>query len=324
MMDNNIDIELNKDVHGLIDAVNNFFPGTVTVTFIGKLQSGYVRHDQAQTVQDGKNIIVQIADLSAPDYTASHELLHLLMVLRGFPQVFYSLTTGDDTLDEQLKMMGTELYDIVSHFVVVSEQRKHNLINDDIEEMYLKGVYATIKPEPDPLDDQMMLRLTTLLDALVFYGEGIDKVADKFKQDFPVSFEAAQKLYQVITDKPTDSPFGLRRNVVKLFKAFDEQLKDWELPALHNTEFTTLTSVLSERQLGLKVKQLFEIYHSDLTEVTSNTKGYVGFNRVDDQNSFVLANPKGNQDDPEFFKGVYDKSVKQLFDDLKMPYIVRK
>ncbi|PAL01236.1 IpaB/EvcA family protein [Lentilactobacillus parakefiri] len=323
-MDNNIDIELNKDVHGLIDAVNNFFPGKVTVTFIGQLQSGYVRHDQAQTVQDGKNVIVQIADLSAPNYTASHELLHLLMVLRGFPQVFYSLTTGDDTLDEQLKMMGTELYDIVSHFVVVSEQRKHNLIDDEIEGMYLKGVYATIKPEPKPLDDQMMLRLTTLLDALVFYGEGIDKVADKFKQDFPISFEAAKKLYQVITDKPTDSPFGLRRNVVKLFKASDEQLKEWELPALHNTEFTTLTSVLSERQLGLKVKQLFEIYHSDLVEVNSNTKGYVGFNRVDDQNSFVLANPKGNQDDPAFFKAVYDKSVKQLFDDLKMPYIVRK
>lgn len=323
-MDNNIDIELNKDVHGLIDAVNNFFPGKVTVTFIGQLQSGYVRHDQAQTVQDGKNVIVQIADLSAPNYTVSHELLHLLMVLRGFPQVFYSLTTGDDTLDEQLKMMGTELYDIVSHFVVVSEQRKHNLIDDEIEGMYLKGVYATIKPEPKPLDDQMMLRLTTLLDALVFYGEGIDKVADKFKQDFPISFEAAKKLYQVITDKPTDSPFGLRRNVVKLFKVFDEQLKDWKLPALHNTEFTTLTSVLSERQLGLKVKQLFEIYHSDLVEVNSNTKGYVGFNRVDDQNSFVLANPKGNQDDPAFFKAVYDKSVKQLFDDLKMPYIVRK
>ncbi len=71
-------------------------------------------------------------------------------------------------------------------------------------------------------------------------------------KDFPVSFAAAQKLYQVISEKPTDSPFSLRRNVVKLFKAFDEQLKDWELPALHNTEFTTVTSVLSERQLGLK------------------------------------------------------------------------
>ncbi|GHP13118.1 hypothetical protein YK48G_05430 [Lentilactobacillus fungorum] len=323
-MDNPINIELNDQVQDLINAVNHLFPGTATVTFLGKLQSGYVRHDQAQTVQDGKNIIVQIADLSAPNYTASHELLHLLMVLRGFPQVFYSLTTGDDTLDDQLKMMGTELYDIVSHFVVVSEQRKHGLINEDIEQMYLKGIYATIKPEPNPLDDQMMLRLTTLLDAMVFYGDKLKTVADQLKGDFPISYAAAEKLYAIITDKPTNSPFGLRRNVVKLFKAFDEQLKDWELPALHNTEFTTLTSVLSERQLGLEVKQLFEVYHSELVEINSQTKAYVGFNRVDDQNSFVLANPKGNQDNPEFFKRVYNQTVKQLFDDLKMPYIIRK
>ncbi|EHO49535.1 hypothetical protein [Lentilactobacillus kisonensis] len=323
-MDNSINIELNDQVQDLINAVNQLFPGTITVTFIGKLQSGYVRHDQAQAVQDGKNVIIQIADLSAPNYTASHELLHLLMVLRGFPQVFYSLTTGDDKLDDQLKMMGTELYDIVSHFVVVSEQRKHGLINDEIEQMYLKGIYATIKPEPDPLDDEMMLRLTTLLDAMVFYGDKLATVADKLKKDFPVSYAAAEKLYAIITDKPTDSPFSLRRNVVKLFKAFDEQLKDWELPALHNTEFTTLTSVLSERQLGLEVKQLFEVYHSELVEINSNTKAYVGFNRVDDQNSFVIANPKGDQDNPEFFKDVYGKTVKQLFDDLKMPYIIRK
>lgn len=323
-MDNSINIELNDQVQDLINAVNQLFPGTITVTFIGKLQSGYVRHDQAQAVQDGKNVIIQIADLSAPNYTASHELLHLLMVLRGFPQVFYSLTTGDDKLDDQLKMMGTELYDIVSHFVVVSEQRKHGLINDEIEQMYFKGIYATIKPEPDPLDDEMMLRLTTLLDAMVFYGDKLATVADKLKKDFPVSYAAAEKLYAIITDKPTDSPFSLRRNVVKLFKAFDEQLKDWELPALHNTEFTTLTSVLSERQLGLEVKQLFEVYHSELVEINSNTKAYVGFNRVDDQNSFVIANPKGDQDNPEFFKDVYGKTVKQLFDDLKMPYIIRK
>ncbi|MCH4164871.1 MAG: IpaB/EvcA family protein [Lentilactobacillus diolivorans] len=323
-MNNEINIELNDSVHSLIDAVNSFFPGTVTVTFIGKLQSGYVRHDQAQAVQDGKNITVQIADLSAPNYTASHELLHLLMVLRGFPQVFFSLTTGQDQLDDQLKMMGTELYDIVSHFVVVSEQRKHGLINDEIEKMYLKGIYATIKPEPDPVDDQMTLRLMTLLDALVFYGDHFDSVADKLSGDFPISLAAAKNLYKVITEKPTDSPFGLRRNVVKLFKAFDEQLRKWELPPLHNDEFTTLTSVLSKRQLGLQVKQLFEVYHSELIEVNSNTRAYVGFNRVDDQNSFVIANPKGNQDNPEFFKTIYNKTVKELFDELKMPYIERK
>ncbi|EEI71333.1 hypothetical protein [Lentilactobacillus hilgardii] len=323
-MDNEINIELNDQVHSLIDAVNNFFPGTVTVNFLGKLQSGYVRHDQSQVVQDGKNIMIQIADLSAPNYTASHELLHLLMVLRGFPQVFFSLTTGNADLDDQLKMMGTELYDMVSHFVVVSEQRKHGLIDDEIEAMYMKGVYATIKPEPDPVDDQMTLRLMTLLDAMVFYGDRFSQVADKLKKDFPISLAAAEKLYQLITEKPTDSPFGLRRNVVKLFKAFDEQMKQWALPPLHNTEFTTLTSVLSKRQLGLQVKQLFEVFHSELIEVNSNTRAYVGFNRVDDQNSFVLANPKGEQDNPEFFQEIYGKTVKALFDSLKMPYIERK
>lgn len=323
-MDNEINFDLNDQVHSLIDAVNHYFPGTVTVTFLGKLQAGYVRHDQSQVVQDGKNVIIQIADLSAPNYTASHELLHLLMVLRGFPQVFFSLTTGNSQLDDQLKMMGTELYDIVSHFVVVSEQRKHGLIDDDIEEMYLKGIYATIKPEPNPLDDQMTLRLMTLLDAMVFYGDHFDQVVGKLKQDFPVSLAAAEKLYQVITEKPTDSPFGLRRNVVKLFKAFDEQLKQWELPPLHNTEFTTLTSVLSKRQLNLQVRQLFEVFHSELIEIHSNTRAYVGFNRVDDQNAFVLANPKGDQDNPEFFKKIYDKTVKELFDSLKMPYIERE
>lgn len=322
-MNNEVNIDLNDDVQSLINAVNNFFPGTATVTFIGKLQAGYVRHDQAQTIQDGKNIIVQIDDLSAPNYTASHELLHLLMVLRGFPQVFFSLTTGDDKLDEQLKMMGTELYDIVSHFVVVSEQRKHGLITDEIESMYLKGIYATIKPEPQPVDDQMTLRLMTLLDAMVFYGDKFDQVNDQLEKDFPISLAAAKKLYKVITEKPTDSPFGLRRNVVKLFKAFDEQMKQWELPPLHNTEFTTLTSVLSKRQLNLQVKQLFEVFHSELIEVNSNSRAYVGFNRVDDQNSFVLANPKGEKDNPDFFKEVYNKTVKELFDDLKMPYIER-
>ncbi|EHM00940.1 hypothetical protein HMPREF9103_00271 [Lentilactobacillus parafarraginis F0439] len=163
----------------------------------------------------------------------------------------------------------------------------------------------------------------TLLDAMVFYGDKFDQVNDQLEKDFPISLAAAKKLYKVITEKPTDSPFGLRRNVVKLFKAFDEQMKQWELPPLHNTEFTTLTSVLSKRQLNLQVKQLFEVFHSELIEVNSNSRAYVGFNRVDDQNSFVLANPKGEKDNPDFFKEVYNKTVKELFDDLKMPYIER-
>jgi len=316
-------IEINEQVQSLIDAVNNSFPGTVEVQFIGNLQSGYVRHDQSQQVQDGSNIIVQINDLTAPNYTASHELIHQLMVLKGFPQVFFSLTSGNDQLDEQLMIMGTELYDIVAHFVVVSEQRKHGLIDDEIEQLYLKGIQATIKPEPTPGDDQMTLRLMTLLDALVFYGDHIKMVEKQLKQDYPISFEAAQKLFKIISEKAIDSPFTMRRNVVKLFKAFDEQLNEWRLPPINNAEFTTVTSAFSKRQLRLEVRQLFELFHSDMNEKNSGRRAYVGFNRTDGQNAFVIPAPEPKDDTPDFYKAIYNLTVEDLFKQLKMPYILR-
>ncbi|TPR34512.1 IpaB/EvcA family protein [Apilactobacillus micheneri] len=320
-----MDIQLNKETQGLINVVNKYFPGKIEVQFIGQLQSGYVRHDQAQVVQDGKNLFVQISDLSAPDYTASHELIHLLMTLRGFPQLFFSLSTGNEKIDEQLQVMGTELFDIVSHFVVVSEQRKHNLINDDIEAMYLKGVQNTIEPESDELDNSMELRLLTLIDARVFYGDTFDKkVRATLEKDYPVALKAADKIYEIITEKPTDSPFGLRRNVVKLFKAFDKQLIEWGLPALHNTEYATISSVVSERQLNLNVQQMFEIFHSEMHESNTNRRAYVGFNKSDDQNSFVVPSPTGMDDSPAYFKKLYALKVKDLFKELKMPYIIRK
>lgn len=320
-----MEIELNQDTQSLINVVNKFFPGNIEVQFIGKLQSGYVRHDQAQVVQDGKNLFVQISDLSAPNYTASHELLHLLMTLRGFPQIFFTLSTGDEKLDEQLEIMGTELFDIIAHFVVVSEQRKHGLINDEIEQMYLKGIQNTIEPEPKELDNAMELRLLTLIDAHVFYGDKFDDmVRDTLTKDYPVALAAADKIYEIITEKPTDSPFGFRRNVVKLFRAFDKQLEAWELPALHNSEYATISSVVSERQLKLNVKQQFEIFHSELHDKQTNRRAYVGFNKSDDQNSFVIPAPTGMDDSPEYFKKLYAMTVQDLFKELKMPYIIRK
>ncbi|HBF74137.1 MAG TPA: IpaB/EvcA family protein [Lactobacillus sp.] len=316
-------VEINSETQSLLDAVNKIFPGKVELQFIGKLQNGYVRHDQAQAVQDKDNIMVQISDLSAPDYTASHELLHLLMTLRGFPQIFFAISTGEEQLDQQLMMLGTELYDTVSHIVVVSEQRKHGLITDEIEQMYLKGIHATIKPEPTPVDDKMTLRLLTLTDALVFYGDENKAVNDQLEKDYPISFAAAKKLYALITEKPVDSPFTLRRNVVKLFKAFDEQLKDWELPPINMTEFATISNVVSKRQLRLEVRQMFELYHSDMVDIKSKRRAYVGINRADGQNSFVISAPTKANDNPEYYKAIYSLSVEELFKKLEMPYILR-
>lgn len=316
-------VEINSETQSLLDAVNELFLGKVELQFIGQLQSGYVRHDQAQAVQDKDSIMIQVSDLTAPDYTASHELLHILMTLRGFPQIFFAISTGDTQLDQQLMMLGTELYDTVCHIVVVSEQRKHHLIDDEIEAKYLKGVQATITPEPDPVDDKMTLRLLTLVDALVFFGADNQKINAQLTKDYPTAFAAAKKLYDLITEKPVDSPFSLRRNIVKLFKAFDDQLQDWGLPPINMQEFATVSNVVSKRQLRLEVRQMFELYHSDMVDIKSKRRAYVGINRADDQNSFVISAPTKNNDNPEYYKAIYSMTVEELFKQLQMPYILR-
>lgn len=314
-------IKLNDTNQALLDQVNALYPeGTVFVQFHGD-KSGYVRHDQAtqKTLPGGLFIIV--TDLTAPNYTASHELLHLLMLLRGFPQIFFQLSLGDRQLDEQMMIMATDLYNVAMHRVVVAEQRKHGLIDETIEKEYLKGIQATLTKETQD-DDERTLRLITLLDALVFYGDHLDQYADQLKADYPTAFAAAEKIYAEMTKKPIDSPFEMRRNVIKAFTLFDQQMEEWGLPALHNDKFTTLSPVLSERQLRLAVRQVFEIFHSDLKDRQNGKRAYIGLRRSDGQNSFTMDAPQ--PETPEEFKKLYAMPVKQFLEEHHVPYIVRK
>jgi len=161
------------------------------------------------------------------------------------------------------------------------------------------------------------------LDALVFYGDQNKVVNNQLENDYPISFAAAKKLYALITEKPVDSPFTLRRNVVKLFKSFDDQLKDWGLPPINMTEFATISNVVSKRQLRLEVRQMFELYHSDMVDIKTKRRAYVGINRADGQNSFVISAPTKDNDNPDYYKAIYSLSVEDLFKKLEMPYSLR-
>ncbi|USS93524.1 IpaB/EvcA family protein [Fructilactobacillus ixorae] len=317
------DVALKPAVQDLLNTVARFFDGDVQVQIIGDLKAGYLRHDQVQTMQDGQHLFVQLSDVTDPDFLASHELVHILMTLRGFPQVYFPLTTGDDQLDEQLRYVGTDLFDTVSHFVVYPEQRKHGLIDETVEAEVVKGVRQTIAPEQGQADPEMITRLVTVLDARVFLGEHFDHYRYLFEHDFPLATQAADQLYQLLTAKPTNSPFALRRNVVKLFRAFDRQLEDWKLPALHLNDFAMLTSVFSKRQLGLQVKQVFKLYYSELRNRETGQRAYVGFTISDDQNSLVLDGPVGEKVSADYMQALYQKTVQELFNELHIPYLER-
>lgn len=317
------EIKLNKEAQSLLDSVNELYPqGSVFVQF-DEQKSGYVRHDQAKATNLPGGLVITVTDATAPNYTASHELLHLLMLLRGFPQIFFDLSLGKPELNEQMMMMSTDLYDICMHRVIVKEQREHGFVDETIEQEYLKGIQATIDPEQAEQDEQEVLRLLTLLDALVFYGDHLDQYEDRFEKDYPQAYAAAKQLYAKMMKHQIDSPFDMRRAIVRLYRDFDDQLADWGLPALHNDRFTTLSPVLSKRQLKLSVKQVFEIFHTDMQDREGHQDVYIGVMRSDQQNTFVMPAPAG-KNRPQKFVEIYDMPVEKFLEEIKMPFILRK
>lgn len=319
------ELKLNKANQDLLDEVNDLFPrGSVFVQFHGE-KSGFVRHDQAETTSLPGGLVITVTDLTEPNYTASHELLHLLMTLRGFPQIFFELSLGDKQLDEQMMIMATDLFNTVAHQIVVDQQRQHGLINEQIEQEYFKGITATLTDEGDQDDGERTLRLLTLLDALVFYAGGhmTKQQEEELQRRYPVAWASAQFLYGQAMEKPVKSPFEMRRTVVKLFRLFDTQLQQWGLPALHNNQFTSLSPVLSKWQLRLEVAQVYDIYHSEMTERDSKRRAYVVLGKNDQQNAFVLPSPKGEYSSDQMLK-FYHQPVEDLLKSQNVPFILRK
>ena len=315
-------VEVNDQVKSLLEAVNATFPGEVRLSF-GDQQAGFVRHDQAQQFHEPGKMLIKVDDITAPNYTASHELIHLLMVLKGFPQLYFGLTTGEKETDQQLMFLITELYDVIAHEVVVDEQRRHDLIDEQVEAEFLKGIQDAVEPETDgKVDGFSAIRLIMMMDAINFYGDHLSDYEAQLTADYPTTFATAQKMMAELNQRSITSPFDLHRKVVKAFTMVDQQLQEWDLPEHHALEFATLGSVFSERQLRLSVKQLFQIYHSELHEKAQDTRAFVGLGIGDQQNAFVVPTPKDKPSD-EYFRELYAKNVKDFFDEIKMPYTTR-
>lgn len=316
---------LGQATQKLIEQVNQIFPGEVMVR-LGNEKSGMIMYGQAIREVMGSRMLIQINDVTAPDYTATNELMHILMPMSGFPQIMFDLKFEDDQLNEQLMIMTTRLYNVIANQIIIKEQRKHDLITQDVKQAYAAGIAKTLTPESDKNDDEAALRLLTLLDAHTFYENDDDKrkYMAKFKKDYPIAFDAAKNMYAKIVKKEISSPFDMQRAIVKLFKEFDEQMTNWHMPTLHATEYATLTSVLSKRQLGMQVRHVFEVFHSDMLDKKTGERAYVGLNRVNGQNSFIISVPESvTNGSTEWFKQLYDMKVEDLFESIAMPYTLR-
>ncbi|MDV7758140.1 IpaB/EvcA family protein [Liquorilactobacillus mali] len=315
------EVSLNEQTKDLLKKAKIGFPNEIKIIYKDE-KAGFIRHDQAQQYLSGGDLIIEVNDITCPDYTLTHELLHLLVRINNVPEIIFNLTTKNQNLDNNFLATGFELYNTILHFEIYDMQRQMGLFSEKIQDLYLKGITETLKPEPETeVDNVMVLRIVQLFDALVFFGKEVQKVATVFEKNYPRAYRAARQLFEAATKKNLTGVQGLHRAVIRVFTQFDECLDELGLMGMNLREFITLTPVVSERQLKLEVRQVFNIKNSQMYDVYQDKPAYIGLGIYNEQNSFVITAPNVNSD--KFFKDLYGMRVAFFFDKFEIPYLKR-
>ena len=75
-------MQFSADTVQLVDQVNRVYPGSVVLRGSGEA-TGVLTHDQVTTDMLGTRLMVEVTDATAPDYSATKELLMMMLTLSG-------------------------------------------------------------------------------------------------------------------------------------------------------------------------------------------------------------------------------------------------
>lgn len=317
-------MSFSKATQDLLAQLNESYPGSVILRMSGE-ESGTILPDQVDTQMLGTRLMIEVTDQTAPDFVATREMLKMLLMLNGYPQVYYQLATENGALDEQRVIMINYLSQAALHAIIYREQATHKQLTPEIISAYAAGVKATLTPEAnDPEQKEAALRLLTLIDAGIFMyaaGDNADLVSEYYQVNYPKAWQATQLILEQLVLDQIKTPATVGQAVQTLFKAFDAQMLDWNLPELGASEFATLTPSLTPQQLKAPVFETFGIRHVNYkmrSDDDDEAAVFVGELKSSGQNSFVLKAPGTNT--AEFFKSIYALPAQDLFTKLQQPF----
>lgn len=323
---------MNPKLNELLEQANQIYPGTV-MTRVGQKQDGMLRIDRAEQSALAERLLIEVPDQTEADFVLGNELLQLVLTLNGItPQIYFALTFNDEDLDQQLITIATRLHRTVLHAITYQELAKQGFLTADTVGAFLAGVQDELSVETAKVDGEDLFRLLTVLDAQIFLAAAdrvglFPLVADALatlKEDYPRATVQAEKLAAPILAANLKDARQIRKQMLRLFAGLDESLTELELPTVNANQYVTLTPVLSQRQLDGPVANLYEVFHSEMTDFQTKETAFVGVGKQDHQNTFVVTPPKNEADRPKFFTELYQTSVKELLTKLALPYILRQ
>lgn len=320
----NTDPELSQPVQELLKNIREHFPAQITIQ-VDDQASGRISHDAAQQeMQKDGSMILHVYDQTDLNYTISHELLHLEMYLKGFPAMGLPVTTSDPHLDDQIAATGVAIYNSASHLIIGAEQRRNGIITKETEQAFIRGISDVVpaeEPNADQGDDpRFFYRVLTLLDGLAFFADHEDSLPAEWLQMYPEAFKYAQRLYATMTAKVIDSPFALRRAIVKTFRDFDAMLDELGYMPMPHDQFVALSPVLSERQTKLEFRQVFDILHTDYLNRETKEKAFLAIGKSDRQMAFALPLKELSQDAA---LKIYEQKAADILKQFQIGYALR-
>jgi len=209
------------------------------------------------------------------EYVLSHELLHILLDTKGYPNV------SKIDISKKRWKIAQLLTNTILHKIIIKKQLKRGFEIEDARKEMLRDV-ADNWPTIRVLGDYGSFRdLVTLVSFMIEAEDYLDRYIGRIKENNLFLYEHAERIYKEIYDEPYDSPYSTRKRLVRVFKAFDDLLKDNNLPQWKLFEKLSVVYIPSTWELQLSVSQVFD-------DATNQNNDLFFYAKSDGQLSFAF------------------------------------
>lgn len=314
--------EFDPAVQELLDKVNEGFDEPIAITVDGPVTPELRNGDGDTEVDAQLRGHLRITNTFDVDYTASHELWHVLLRLMNFPSTGTAVHTENQDYNDQMRAIAGGLEASVTHRLIAGWQSEANLLTNNTLKAVRAGIEADTPVEVSKEDDGMVLtRIFNLLDGLIVLGGPDSDMISAWYTKYPMALGFATELFNTLAGFDLSEPRGYRAAIVKMFKQFNETMSVMGLN-LDFANFIVVPPVLSKRQLRLSMNQLYLLADSEYLSDKPHTQAYTALGKSDDQAAFVLQLDK-NQTKPEYFQALYAKPLGEVLDSFGIGYSQR-
>ena len=246
------------------------------------------------------------------NFIVAHELMHLQQEGRQSVQISY-VKQNNPQFSQFLDQIGQELRNIVVHQAMHQQLLELGVLDDDVQQAIQKLI-----DEKLPVDDSttsalvIAMKAIQLADTFTFVG-----LVDQWQEKFAKSMKVAAELWQLVTTANLTTNRQVRALIGQLINYFAEYFDKFGLQIPSLADNLLLKPVLSERQLKLSVRQLFQLWRQPNAATT-----YLVKEIQDEQAISLIEIPKDEQQEAAML-AIYDLSVQAFLDKFALNYAPR-